>query len=54
MFYKPKLVYDFWTQIDKYFWAWVLFFTPIPTLIWLNNVFYYFIDLFSAGSNKEL
>ena len=54
MFYKPKQVYDFWTQIDKYFGAWVLYFTPIPVIIWWNNLIYYLVDLFSAGNNKEL
>ena len=52
MFFKPKKVYDFWTQIEKIFNVYLWSVTPLPLMIWINNIFFYLIDwLFISDPN---
>ena len=52
MFYKPKKVTDFWTQIDKIFNVYLWSLTPLPFLIWTNNIFFLVFDWLFITDSK--
>jgi hypothetical protein len=53
MFYQPKRVENWDDQWDKWLSAVGLFWSGIPILIWINNVWFYLLD-WSRFFNDEV
>lgn len=53
MFYQPVYVQEWGEQLLKWLSAVLWFFTPLPTLIWMNNWLNYSIDALVYMDGKE-